>query len=110
MLSDPRQKAEPWYDSLAVGEMMTPLESPWRVVFIPAAHTSPKAWKEGTCTVRVQISVEMSAKISPALLLASITAAWSCKDNFFSSATGSPTLAVYVTLNGDKQQRRMAEP
>lgn len=109
VLSNLLNKAEPWYDSLAMGEIVA-LGSPWRVAFIPGARTSPKAWKEGTCTVPVQVSVEMSAKINPALLLASTMAAWSCRDLFFSSATGPLTLAGRVSLNSDKQQRCMAEP
>ena len=61
VLSNPPKIAEPWYDSPAMGEMMA-LGSRWQVAFISGAHTSPKAWKEGTCTVPGQVSVEMSEK------------------------------------------------
>lgn len=40
------------------------LGSPWQVAFVPGTHTSSKAWKEWTCTVPVQVSVEM-CKIKP---------------------------------------------
>lgn len=80
------------------------LGSPWQVALIPGTHISSKAWKEGTCTVHVKVSMEMTAKVSPALLLTSITAAWSCRNSFSSSATGYLTLALCVNLKSANQK------
>lgn len=109
VLSNPLKRAEPWHDSLAVGDIMA-LGSPWQVALIPGTHASSKAWKEGTCTVHVKVSVELTAKVSPVLFLTSITAVWACRNHFFSSATGSLTLACVCDNQKHSTGERQCAP